>query len=72
MKATLTFDLSDPDDAARHRRCTQADRAYDALWTYDEWLRGKIKYDNCEDLQTARDKLHETLDDCGITLDDWS
>jgi hypothetical protein len=44
MRATLRFDLSDPDDSREHR-CALAGRdALIALEQIDQWARGRLKH----------------------------
>ena len=67
MKATLEFDL--PEDSGAHLRAVHADNLAFVLWDLDQWFRDEIKYQDNHDMQPARDKLHEILDDRGIILD---
>jgi hypothetical protein len=67
---TLSFDDSDPHEATSARRAINATHAYLALWDMDSWLRNKVKYEDKEVFQEARDALREFLDDYDINLDD--
>jgi len=69
MKATLEFDLDNPDDKLAHIRAVNADNVFTTLWDFDQWMRGEIKHNNKEHLQEARDRLLEIMDDNGITFD---
>ncbi len=76
-KATLTFDLNDPDDQCKYRCASKATDMWLVLWDLDQWLRRQHKYDAGEiDLEEAgwsvRQKLHQILDDYGVNLDELS
>ena len=66
MKAKLEFNLpeekEDLDDAlaAPRFRCV--------LSEMDNWLRSEIKYHDKGELQVARDKLHELMQDAGVEV----
>lgn len=74
MKATLTFDLDDPDDRQAHLRCVSVDRVMMALDEWLRWSRSQLKHaEQPADLETARDKMFACLAEEGINLDDlWS
>ena len=67
MKAVLTFDLSDPEDALEYKRCNAARDALGALWDIQEWLREQEKYHerDCHETRTA---LADMLELHGIDL----
>ena len=44
MKATLRFDLDDPDDAREHRFCLAGRDALIALESIQQAIRGRLKY----------------------------
>jgi len=44
MRATLRFDLSDPDDSREHRYALAGRDALIALEQIDQWARGRLKY----------------------------
>jgi hypothetical protein len=76
LKATLKFDLNDPDSKRAHRRCINALNAYLVIYDMQEFLRRKIKYENDdmsdEEYNTyikVRDKMHKILEDYNINLD---
>jgi len=73
MKAKLEFEL--PEDREEFNLAVNGNNWHDAMYELDQWLRGKIKYNNEEFteteeelLQTVRDQLHEVLDDNSITF----
>lgn len=75
MKATLTFNLDDPEDAAHHLRCTKALDLTLCLNEFRTQLFAKLKYDE----MTKKEKqvyseinnlLNETLEEYGIHLDE--
>lgn len=73
MKAILKFDLSDPDDTYEFESASNAGNLRLALWDIDQYLREQMKYndsitdDGYKELEKTRDKLHEIMDDYGIT-----
>jgi phosphopantothenate synthetase len=75
MKATITFDLNDPEDRAKHKLITHIDEITLTLWELDDYLRKVIKYDNdkSDDYRQAfcdfREVLREMLTEKGLTID---
>lgn len=75
MKATITFDLNDPEDRAKHKLITHVDDITHVLWQLDEYLRRIVKYDETkhEEYKTAsydiREKLHQLLNEYGLTIE---
>lgn len=58
MKATLTFDLTSPEDKEAHLRAIKATDAYLAMWTFaQEILRRYRKYDVPENLKDPNDLI---------------
>lgn len=51
--ATLTYDLSDPDDAGQHRLAISAIHLSVALHRIDEYCRSQIKYCDHSDATVA-------------------
>lgn len=75
MKGTFEFDLNDPDDVREHRLHTKAKDLAIAVWDYDQYLRGRLKYEELSELEyksldEARTKLRECLYDYGVSLDE--
>ena len=73
MVATLTFDLSDPDQAAEHRRCCAATDVYIALRDMERWMRDQIKHGDAEryaGIEAMRDEFYSILGTHNINLDD--
>ena len=73
-KATLTFDLDEPQDNLQHLRAVHADDAFGALRDIDQTLRQWIKHahefaDADAALQGARDMLHGKMAERGISLE---
>jgi len=68
MRATLRFDLSDPDDERLHRYCLAGRDALIALETIREEIRGRLKYAQLGDeatreLEAVRELIpHELLE----------
>ena len=72
-KATLEFDLNDPDDAANHLRAINARRLCMAINDFDRWLRQQIKFhdgDGVEALNVVREAFNECLYDNAINMDE--
>lgn len=71
MKATLEFTL--PEEASEHEDAVNGSRWKALVFEYDQLLRSWLKYkeagDKAPGLQAARDSLHETIKDSGLTLD---
>jgi hypothetical protein len=72
MKAKLIFNL--PDDSHEWENATKGASMHSTLWEYDQWLRGKIKYDDLTDeqyqvYQGCRDKLRTVMYENDINLD---
>jgi len=70
MRATLSFDLAKEEDQTEFRDAYEGTKLRIALWEYDRWLRDQIKYQNRNELQPARDKLYEILEDQTLSIDD--
>jgi len=51
MRATLRFDLSDPDDAREHRYALAGRDALIALEAIEQHIRGRLKYGDPSDLE---------------------
>ena len=71
MKATLAFDLNDPDDTTEHHIATHARDMLMCLWDFDQHLRDKIKYHNAgQEIENLRAVLCEMMCDRGVHLDE--
>ena len=71
-KAKLTFfyDPDNADDVRRIRIIQNAEKYLGVLWDLDQDLRGKIKYEDKNELQDIRTTLHDLLREEGINLDE--
>jgi hypothetical protein len=76
MKAIIEFNLDEPDDIEAHKRFTNMNAVYLALWEFDQEMRSTIKYnikeyngDQLDALDKMRAKFHEILNDNQIKLD---
>lgn len=75
MQATITFDLNEPEDRAKHKLITHIDEITLTLWELDDHLRKVIKYDQekSDDYLQAfcdlREVLRELLLEKGLTID---
>ena len=73
MKATLTFDLSSPEERELHRKMLKAEAMHAALWEVGEYLRDQAKYhsdDTRDDAYDTRRKFFEIMSEHAITLDE--
>ena len=64
MKARLTFDLSDPDDARAHRRCIHSEGMALVLW--------ELVYNShkCESTMQMHEMINAQCERHGIVIDD--
>lgn len=75
MKATITFDLNDADDAVKHKLFTHLDSITFLIWKIDEDMRRVIKYDETksEDYKQAvsdvRQMLRDYLNDHSLSFE---
>lgn len=75
MKATIEFDLDDPEDKAKHKLFTHIDSITYIIWKMDEDMRRVIKYDEnkSEDYKQAvvdiRTMLRDHLMERGISFE---
>ena len=75
MKATLEFDLEDPDDIVSHIRSVKALDLSICLTEIRQELRSKLKYEDLSDHDTnlyecMQEKFFEILEDNNINLDE--
>ena len=68
MKATLDYDLNDPEDERALNLALKADSYLCALREYDEWLRRQIKDNDLEHLRPAREHLHTILSENSVDI----
>lgn len=75
-KATLEFDLNDPEDALQHTRMMKSLDMALVLWDIDQYLRTRLKYedsisdDEYKAVDAAREKLYELMNQRSVSLDD--
>jgi hypothetical protein len=76
MRAIIEFDLDEPADIEAHKRFTNLNGVYVALWELDQEMRRQIKYNTQEyngeqldALDKLRDKFYEILNDNQIKID---
>ena len=72
-RATLSFLL--PDEAEEFSAALQGGRARTVLWSFDQYLRNRVKYEQLEPavhdaLKHARAELHSMLAEHRVTLDE--
>ncbi len=74
MKATLEFNL--PDDQTDFEDAVNGQKFRLAIWEFDQHLRAQTKYapdsmseDTYKAYSDIRDKLHEILNEDGLSLD---
>lgn len=75
MKATLEYDLNDPDDEQAHLRATQSLSLALAIWDIEQYLRAQVKYneqltaDGHDALDKAREEFYSILNKHDINMD---
>jgi hypothetical protein len=76
MRAIIEFDLDEPTDIEAHKRFTNLNGVYVALWELDQEMRRQIKYNTQEyngeqldALDKLRDKFYEILNDNNVKID---
>jgi len=69
MKATLEFDLSDPEDQMAHLRCVKAEDMALVLFDFDRELRNGIKWTD-KQWDEVRDMLSQCMGKRNIDLDE--
>ena len=76
MKAIIEFNLDEPDDIEAHKRFTNLNAVYIALWEFDQEMRRQIKYNSenydpeqLDALDKLRAKFHDILNDNQIKID---
>ena len=64
MKARLTFDLNEPDDARAHRRCIHSEGMALVLW--------ELIYNSrdCNNIDDMHDMITQKCERYGIVIDD--
>ena len=68
MKATISFDLDDAQDAQAHFRCVKALDMALAIWTFSERLRRLV--DEEKSVDAFWEEWEETLEEYGIKMDE--
>jgi hypothetical protein len=76
MKAIIEFDLDDPTDIEAHKRFTNLNGVYIALWEFDQEMRRQIKYNSenytgeqVDAIDKLREKFYEILNDNNVKID---
>jgi hypothetical protein len=76
-KATLTFDLTDPDDVMEHKRAVKSLDMAMALWDIVhntkkglEWSMEGKEMDKYDTLEMVYEKINEILDNHNINTDE--
>ena len=71
MIATITFDLSDQEDASLFKLMNKAEDLQTMLWDFDQYLRSEVKYsESPDDTETVRERLWELLNEYQINIYD--
>ena len=72
MKRSYTIELEDGDTTFEITLALNAGKWRSVCWDLDQWLRGKIKYEDVESMPTQelRDKLWELLRDEDLNFDE--
>lgn len=71
-KVTLTYTFNIPEEHHDLLTQVQAQKLASALWDLDQDLRSKIKYQDKNELQEARDILRYHLEANGIDLETFN
>jgi len=66
MKATLTFDLNNPEDEMAHLRCVKSESMAFVLWEVVYNLRKRCENDG----KDVFDAIYELMEDNGINIDE--
>ena len=71
-KVTIEFNTIEEKDELE--LCINANKWYNIVWDYNEYLRSRLKYDELSDdaykaIEEFREKLHELLNNEGLKLD---
>lgn len=76
MRAIIEFDLDEPTDIEAHKRFTNINGVYIALWEFDQEMRSIIKYntkdyngEQLDALDKMRSKFYEILNDNNVKID---
>ena len=75
-KATLEFDLNEPDDVEAHKRAIKSIDLVFALWDIDQYLREQVKYNESlskeayDALDKAREEFYNILNKRNISFDE--
>ena len=75
MKATLEFDLNEPDDIQAHLRCVKSMDLVLFILKIEANLRGKVKHGNLTDCQYEtidkfREEFYQEMNQMGINTDE--
>ena len=75
MKATLEFNLDEPEDKQAHLRCVKSLDLVLFIFNIEGKLRGKIKHGNLSDceydaIDKFRDEFYEELNSMGLNIDE--
>ena len=76
MKATIEFDLHDPEDKREHQRMLKSVDMHLALWDISQELRSKVKYasdsmskDEYEAWEQAQEMFYRIINEYTIDLE---
>ncbi len=71
MKATLTFDLDDPQDVESHLQCVNANKMAGFIWELKHNFWRKWKHDDSDfNLDTYKEALADLMDEWNINADE--
>lgn len=66
MKTTFTIEVSDEESDLPIQKALRAQDTLSVLFEFDNWLRSEIKYGDKNELDPARKKLYELINEAGI------
>ena len=70
MKATLEFDLGDPDDRMAHLQCIKALDMSLALWSITEKIKYKYREENTIPIEELQRDIYEILEEYNIDVEE--
>ena len=71
MKATIEFNLDEPDDVHRHRECVNASKMAYFIWELKHNFWRKWKHDDVDfNLDTYKEALYELMEEHNINPDE--
>ena len=70
MKATITFDLTDPGDMKGFQRVLTLPDVYNALWEMDLYLNEQDGMGGPDDIEAIRERWYRIMETHGISINE--